>query len=289
MPRILGVHGIGQQYRSGPELQHDWWLAIRGGLEIAGYRASADALAITDVRVAFFGDLFRPQGAKTGGEPPYQPMDLRAGAERALLEHWYAAAVEQEPLLGPMEASKGSLRVPTDVMLDRLLRSRTLTGVAKRAFIGHLKQVTAFLAEPQIKERVLERVKREVTHETVIMIGHSLGSVVAYEYLARFAPHQVNLFVTAGSPLGIPKLIFDRLTPPHRDGIGVWPGPVPRWVNIADRKDVVAWRKQLAPLFQSEELDRRVEERLLSNGKSPHAIGPYLNAHFTGQALGAAL
>ena len=287
MSRILGVHGIGQQYMSGPQLQHDWWLAIRGGLEIAGFRSSADALATTDVRVAFFGDLFRPQGAKTGGEPPYQPMDVTAGAERALLEHWYTQAVNQEPLLGPTDGSKGTLRLPTDVMLDRLLRSRTLSGVGKRAFIGRLKQVTAFLAESHIKERVLERVSREVTPETEIIIGHSLGSVVAYEYLARYAPYQVRLFVTLGSPLGIPALIFDRLTPPPREGIGVWPGRVPRWVNIADKNDIVAWRKQLSPLFQSE-FDRRVEERLVNNGKSPHAIGPYLNARFTGQALGAA-
>ena len=66
MPRVLGVHGIAQQYRSGPELTRGWLDAIRGGLEAARFRATADRLAETDMRVAFFGDLFRPRGAMAG-------------------------------------------------------------------------------------------------------------------------------------------------------------------------------------------------------------------------------
>jgi hypothetical protein len=101
MPRVLGVRGIAQQYRSGPELTRRWLDALRGGLEMAGFRAMADGLAETDVRVAFFGDLFRPQGALTGGEPPYTAADVGLGLEKDLLMRWYEAAVEQDPSLGP--------------------------------------------------------------------------------------------------------------------------------------------------------------------------------------------
>ena len=82
-----------------------------------------------------------------------------------------------------------------------------------------------------------------------MLIGHSLGSVVAYEYVCRYRPPSVELLVTLGSPLGIPKLVFDRLTPVPADGAGAWPGPVAGWVNVADPDDIVALRKQLAGLF----------------------------------------
>ena len=95
MPRVLGVHGIAQQYRSGPELTRGWLDALRGGLEVAGFRATADGLAETDVRVAFFGDLFRPKGAMAGGEPPYTPADVKRGPERDLLESWYELVVSR--------------------------------------------------------------------------------------------------------------------------------------------------------------------------------------------------
>ena len=78
------------------------------------------------------------------------------------------------------------------------------------------------------------------------VIGHSLGSVVAYEYLCRYQPASVELLVTLGSPLGIPNLVFDRLTPAPSSGAGAWPGAVADWVNVADPDDIVALRKHLA-------------------------------------------
>jgi hypothetical protein len=289
MPRVLGVHGIAQQYRSGPELTQGWHYALRGGLEVAGFRATADNLAETDVRVAFFGDLFRPKGAMAGGEPPYTPTDVRSGPERDLLEQWYEAAVEQDPSLGPPEGAMGPGGVTAQAMLYRLLRSRTFAGVAQRGFIGNLKQVTAFLARPDVKERALQRVADEITADTRVIIGHSLGSVVVYEFLARFAPPQVELLVTLGSPLGIPNLVFERLTPAPVGGVGAWPGWVAGWANVADADDVVALRKKLAPLFPASDGGAGVEDHLVDNGKEPHAISRYLNAEPTGAALGTVL
>jgi hypothetical protein len=116
-----------------------------------------------------------------------------------------------------------------------------------------------------------------------------LGSIVAYEFMTRFAPPQVELLITLGSPLGIPNLVFDRLTPAPVDGVGAWPGAASRWVNVADKNDVVALRKKLAPLFAATNVEAVVEDHLVDNGKDPHGIGPHLNALPTGQALGAAL
>ena len=82
-----------------------------------------------------------------------------------------------------------------------------------------------------------------------MVIGHSLGSVVAYEYLCHDRPASVELLVTLGSPLGIPNVVFDKLTPAPVGGAGAWPGMVAAWVNVADPDDIVALRKDLAPLF----------------------------------------
>jgi hypothetical protein len=289
MPRMLGVHGIAQQYRSGPELTRGWLDALRGGLEVAGFRATADTLAEADVRVASFGSLFRPQGALAGGEPPYTPADLQPGPERDLLQSWYDAALGQDPSLGPPEGALGPGRVAAQAMVERLLRSPTFARVAQRAFIGNLKQVTAFLATPEVKERVLQRVADEVTPDTRVIIGHSLGSIVVYEYPARFRPPQVELLVTLGSPLGIPNLVFERLTPAPAEGVGAWPGRAAGWVNVADADDVVALRKRLEPLFPAPDGGAGVQDRPVDNGEEPHAASRYLNAEPTGAALGRVL
>ena len=80
--------------------------------------------------------------------------------------------------MGRPPEALGPGRVAVQVMLDRLLRSRSLARVATRGLIGNLKQVTAFLATPDLKEQVLQRVADEVASDTRVVVGHSLGSVV---------------------------------------------------------------------------------------------------------------
>src|SRR6516164_202414 len=59
MAGIVGIHGIGQQFGGGYQLGDVWFKAIRDGLVKAGHPKTAEALAPEEVRVAFFGDLFR--------------------------------------------------------------------------------------------------------------------------------------------------------------------------------------------------------------------------------------
>jgi hypothetical protein len=289
MAKIVGFHGIAQQYEGGPARSQEWLLAIRGGLEAAGYRAAADSLTTDDVRVAFFGELFRPPGTMAGDLPPYSERDIRPGLEQDLLATLYAQAVAIDPTLGPPTGAMGPGLAAVQVMLDRLLHSRTFAGVAKRLLVGNLKQVTAYFQDGDLRERVLSHVTTEITDDTRIAVGHSLGSVVAYEYLCQHRPKNVGLLVTLGCPLGIPRVIFDRLTPRPTGGTGAWPGRIIRWVNVADTDDVVALRKRLANQFAPLSSGTHVEDRLVDNGDRPHDVGRYLNSRQTGEAIGAFL
>ena len=73
-----------------------------------------------------------------------------------------------------------------------------------------------------------------------IVVAHSLGSVVGWEALAAYPQIEVDLFVTVGSPLALPRVVWDRLEPAPRDGFGQRPAGVQRWVNLADRGDLIA-------------------------------------------------
>jgi pimeloyl-ACP methyl ester carboxylesterase len=122
------------------------------------------------------------------------------------------------------------------------------------------------------------------------VIGHSLGSVIAYEYLCRYRPPGVKLLVTLGSPLGIPNLVFHRLEPRPVNERGAWPGAASMaWVNVAEPRDIVALRKDLSPLFPSPDPLRGVADRLVHNDEDIHGAGPYLSAKETGNAIAAAL
>ncbi|MGW0771852.1 hypothetical protein [Streptomyces sp. NPDC002676] len=290
MPLIVGIHGMAQQFSSSYELESSWFNALRGGLDVAGWDIVAEALADKDLRVAFFADLFRPTGAMPVGEPAYGPDDIRPGLDRDLLTVLYGAALEREPDLAPPEGAMRLDRAATAFMLRQLLRSRTFAGVAERAFIGNLRQVSDYLTDPATKGAVLRRLGKRVGNDTRVLIGHSLGSVIAYEYLYRSRPASIRLLLTLGSPLGMPHLIFDRLSPAPVNGLGPWPGDVPTWVNVADHDDIVALRPELAGLFPGPPPDGQVDDRRVINDPAhPHAATNYLNARETGSALGHVL
>ena len=289
MAGIVGIHGIAQQFGGGYQLGSVWYDAVRDGLVAAGHRPVAEALTAADVCVAFFGDLFRPPGSMAVQEPPFSAADIQPGLERDLLTAFYEAAVAQDASLGVPEGAMPAGRAAAQVMLAQLVRSATFARIAQRAFIGNLKQVIAFLTDPAVKQNALARVQEQISGDTRVVIGHSLGSVVAYEYLCHNRSASVQLLVTLGSPLGIPNVIFDKLTPAPAGGAGDWPGGVAAWVNVADPDDIVALRKDLAPLFPGPSLGLAVVDRLVDNGNEPHAIGRYLNTRQTGSALGDVL
>lgn len=56
-----------------------------------------------------------------------------------------------------MSGGRAAAQVMLD-RLDRLARSATFARVAQRGFIGNLTQVTAFLTNPVVKQKVLGRV-----------------------------------------------------------------------------------------------------------------------------------
>ena len=87
----------------------------------------------------------------------------------------------------------------------------------------------------------------------ILLIGHSLGSVVAYDTLWQLGQEQnndlrIDLFVSLGSPLG-QHYIQQRLLGHKRRGKDRYPGNIRRWVNVAAIGELTAIDMQLADDF----------------------------------------
>ena len=152
----------------------------------------------------------------------------------------------------------------------------------ERAVLFLLKQVREYLHNAEMKQAIQQRVLEKVTPDTKVIIGHSLGSVVAYECLCAHPEWNVETLITLGSPLGMSPIVFESLTPVPESGKGGYPN-VKRWINVADSGDIVALEKELAPRFGE------IEDRLVHNGWESHSATRYLNAKETGNAIAMGL
>jgi len=288
MARVVCVHGIGQQRETANTLHQAWAPALCGGVALAGKH-----LAEAEVGCAFYGYLFRPPGRHlAGGDPLVRARDLDE-FEQGLLAAWWDEAARTDAEVVAPDARTLAVRTPDSVQraLRALSGSRFFATLGERALLSDLRQVRDYFGKPEIRQQAREQVAAAVGEDTRVLIGHSLGSVVAYEALSANPEWPVRLLVTLGSPLGIPNLVFDRLEPAPAPATlagsgprGRWPGPGRSWANIADQADVVALVKDLRPEFGP-----GVDCWLVDNGAHAHNVRPYLTAVETGRAIAAGL
>jgi hypothetical protein len=90
--------------------------------------------------------------------------------------------------------------------------------------------------------------------ERVLLLGHSLGSVIAYDTLwelthERPASGEVTVLVTLGSPLG--TYFVQRSVKGAREaGARRYPHNIRRWVNLTARSDTTALQPRLKPFYR---------------------------------------
>lgn len=177
-----------------------------------------------------------------------------------------ALALAEEPRPGP-----GEEPLPEALPLPRPARTALFRLLVKQAF----EDTHAYFFGG--KGRAMRQVVSEALDAAgadnadagpLVVVGHSLGSVVAYEVLAARNP-KVDLFVTLGSPLGVTEVQDCLAAPP------AVPSRTALWLNASDARDLVALDHTLRPEYAP---PGRVTDLLVSNGgENHHGVTEYLS------------
>jgi hypothetical protein len=284
------VHGIGHQLGGPATCLATATPALRDGVSLAG----GPAIDPDDVTCGFYGDLFRKPGSRGNDIYPFDAYDVEPGLETDLLMAlWQEAARLDDGILGPDAVVRGvggyvaSRPLTVGIVqrgLEAISRSAFTEGISEHLLVFALKQVRQYFEDEDLRSAIASRVASAIDDETRVVVGHSLGSVVAYEVLCARRGAPGATFVTLGSPLGLRNVVFDRLRPAPRDGLGVWPRGARHWTNVADAGDIVALVRDLSTCFGS-----RVTDRTVRNGARMHDATAYLTAVETGAAIAAGL
>lgn len=271
---LVGVHGMAKHQLGRHQLMPAWSLALADGVE----RAVGLQVLVPQVSIAYYGDLFLPEpelaATKSAvDEDVFAQMSGRDWQE--ITDGLTELAGDPGTVAAEELPDKGYTRVPVPV--QGLLRAidRRFGAASAILAVGVLRQVRRYLLAAVDKTAIDARVAEAIGPDCRVLIGHSLGSVVAYEHLRTHLGHQVQLLLTLGSPLAL-RMVRDRLA---LTGMSV-----PRWVNVRDRRDPVACAGELRRWWP-----QIAEELVVDNGGDTHAVERYLSRRQTGEVLVAAL
>jgi hypothetical protein len=298
MAQIVLVHGIYHQYLSRDQLETTWIPALAGGLRIAGHDEEAERIrrGAISVQMAFYGHLFRPAGAqgvtrtvlnKRFAEALAAEWLKRATASR--VDERRLAAERELFALQPEDATaQGGGRIARSAV-NGLMHvpwiGKLAMKLAENFLVTALSQVTAYFCDEEVRRAILNAVDSCVGADTMAIIGHSLGSVIAFEACHR-SQRPIALLVTLGSPIGLRTVVYDNLTPQPPS----YPKCVGHWLNLADIDDVAAVQSELRPLFSAGmPAGARMTDRGIDNGADAHNVTCYLNVAHLGRALAEVL
>ena len=284
---LIAIHGLGN--KPSRDLLSTWWLkAIHEGLRRIG--KNFDKVP--------FEMVYWPDVIYTN---PLDP-EIQDVKDPLYLDEPYTASafIEKEK----KSTIKTKVFQYIEDQLDRLLLNDDLSinfsRVTDKVLLYYFSDLEKYYATDSI---ALNNPKYSVKHEIqnrfyevlrkyhryeILLISHSMGSIVAFDVLAKFADKlKINTFVTIGSPLGLP-MVVDRifreqktLNHPFKkihvpDCIGLY------WYNLSDPGDKVSLDHTLADDFEENRkgikaTDMRVTNDYEWNGeKNPHKSYGYL-------------
>ena len=274
--KLVFVHGRSQQGKDPVALKSTWIQALRKGAEAVGM----DIPANLDIAFPFYGDVlddFTKQlnlplttDIQAKGEGIANEDFLQFQAEIAddlrIQKGISDEQVNQE--YGDNPKPKGPLNWEWVQAILRALDKHG-GGINQLTLELFTRDVFLYTRRSLVRENIDKIVADTITEEPTIVVGHSLGSVVAYSVL-RYDKRTLNipLYVTVGSPLGI-RAIRNQFKP--------LVGPnVKSWFNAFDERDVVS----LYPLDEDNfPVNPAVEnyKGLMNHTNNRHGIVGYLD------------
>jgi hypothetical protein len=221
---------------------------LRKGAEIIG-RSLPDSV---DVVFPYYGDTLAkyaqefdvpltPDINARGGQVDDEFLVFQAELAEALRERSGVTDAQIDAEYDANPKPKGQLNWEWVQAILRAL-DKYGGGMSQAAIDRFTRDVFLYTTRAGVRDEIDQIVAAAFTDQPAVVIGHSLGSVVAYNVLrSDRRTLQIPLFfVTVGCPLAI-RAIRDQFRPLR------FPRPVNAWYNAFDARDVVA----LYPLDRS--------------------------------------
>jgi hypothetical protein len=240
---LIGIHGL----RNKPPkyLLTKWWKRSI----IEGFRIIHLPVPRVRLEIAYWAHFMHEKSQnpslKDPGHPqflpePYVPCTAFGPKDPRNLRSDLKHAIHQQ-ILQLIAGKSGFMNINavSDAILHRMfVELETYYHHKLRDEDGRMRPAKELIRE------VLARLLRKHRDKTIMLLAHSMGSIIAYDVLLHEVPDiPIHTFLTFGSPLGFPVIMKQIKQELGRDQSDPRPLPTPenircRWLNFSDFDDV---------------------------------------------------
>ncbi len=285
---IIGIHGL--KNKPPREILENWWKkSILEGFQNHG-------LPELDFHfeLVYWADL--------NYEKPLDPL-VTDKNDSLFLEYPYVPATEIEESHEDHNFKRKVLdKVETG--LDKLfLHKKGIGGLEaivdlaiRRKFIdldiyyhGKCRVNEQQIAKNAFRNRLIE-VLRKHKRKKIMLVTHSMGSIIAYDALTQEVPGiRIDTLITSGSPLGLPIILKKILIEQHQNIDQNSKPSTPQnirkaWHNFSDLNDKIALNYNLADDYSANTRGIIPQDNIVDNNyeynrqKNPHKVYGYLRS-----------
>ena len=244
---IIGIHGLSN--KPAPDvLEEGWEKAILEGLS---KNEGIDAVSLNFSSV-YWADKMYPEI----DPDPDLYHEAKEGEIKTYKDRW-------------LDAARAKTFDWAGNIMDGIKNHFGVDAIADKVLSAKLKDLSRYYEDQAIRKTLrdlLKQVIMENREKRIMILSHSMGTIIAYDVLREIGRESPRLivdhFVTMGSPLGLPhvKYKISEESPLVRT-----PSIVKRWTNFADKKDPVAIDTHLADDYEANVGGVQVEDDLVSN------------------------
>lgn len=272
---IIAIHGLGNKPAAGL-LKKWWWKSISEGIKNHTKNNYQKPL----FKLVYWGDVLydRPKDANsTDPEDPY----------------YISEPYEPETFPSPIKDHSLRQKIMDSVFEemnkvflndDYSLNFTTLNDLIIENYFGDLNAYYSDEIEGKfqpVRETLRNRLKSvliEHKNDDVLLIAHSMGSIIAFDVLSLFKDEvKINTLITIGSPLGLPVVVSKivnelKLKYSETEKLEVPSSIKNYWYNFSDLEDKIAFNYKLDDDFSKSSNGLKVIDFIVNNNYSSDGI-----------------
>lgn len=274
---IIGIHGLGN--KPPKALLEQWWEISM----IEGLRASEFNPSLTKFEMVYWADIIYDNPLNELEEDEDSPYFLKEKYTEAPENFVIEDRSRRLSIVDFLSRQLNRIFLNDDLTLN-------YTFITDAIVHNFFKDLEIYYAETctmengqvlpmhdLIRERLVTKLK-EHKDDNIMLISHSMGSIIAFDVLSFMAPDiRINTFITMGSPLGLPvvisKIAAEQKQMGNINNLMTTPSGISgNWFNFSDILDKVAFNYKLSDDFSENSFGVKPTDYLVVNNYKSNGI-----------------